>query len=100
MISGPTPVPYGLLFGGDKFMFFFSLFLNENTVGEVRYGLVFSDIIFIDPTYHIYPPWEHRRTIPAHLHHSSHPNSSYPGFKTGKGQIFDTNVCMREFKRG
>jgi len=44
MIGGPTPIPYGLLFGGDKFMFF-SLFLNENTVGEVRYGLACSDII-------------------------------------------------------
>ena len=44
MISGSTQIPYGLLFGGEKFMFF-SLFLNADTVGEVRYGLACSDII-------------------------------------------------------
>jgi len=44
MIGGSTPIPYGLLFGGENFMFF-SLFLNTNTVEEVRYGLACSDII-------------------------------------------------------
>src|SRR5260221_11978744 len=48
MIGQPNLTPYGILFGGHKFMLF-SLFRNVDTLGEVRYGLACSDII--DCTY-------------------------------------------------
>jgi hypothetical protein len=44
MIGGPNLIPYGILFGGHRFMLF-SLFRNADTLGEVRYGLACSDII-------------------------------------------------------
>ncbi|SRR6266545_6037549 len=44
MIGGQDLIPYGILFGGHRFMLF-SLFRNANTLGEVRYGLACSDII-------------------------------------------------------
>ena len=44
MISGPNPIPYGILFGGHRFMLF-SLFRNLDTLGEVHYGLACSNII-------------------------------------------------------
>jgi len=39
--GGQNPIPYGILFRGDKFI----LFRNANTLGEVRYGLTCSSII-------------------------------------------------------
>src|SRR5260221_10550907 len=44
MIGQPNLTPYGILFGGHKFMLF-SLFRNADTIGEVRYGLACSNII-------------------------------------------------------
>jgi hypothetical protein len=44
MIGGKNLIPYGILFGGHRFMLF-ALFRNADTVGEVRYGLACSDII-------------------------------------------------------
>jgi hypothetical protein len=44
MIGGPTIIPYGILFGGHKFMLF-SLFRNVDTLGDFRYGLACSHII-------------------------------------------------------
>ena len=44
MIGGPNLIPYGILFGGHRFMLF-SLFRNADTLGEVCYGLTCSDII-------------------------------------------------------
>jgi len=44
MIGGSNLIPYGILFGGHKFMLF-SLFRNAHTLGQVRYGLACSDII-------------------------------------------------------
>jgi len=44
MIGGQSLIPYGILFGGHRFMLF-SLFRNADTLGEVRYGLACSDII-------------------------------------------------------
>ncbi|KIM87548.1 hypothetical protein PILCRDRAFT_95786 [Piloderma croceum F 1598] len=42
--GGQNPIPYGILFGDHKFILF-SLFRNEDTLGEVRYGLACSSII-------------------------------------------------------
>jgi hypothetical protein len=44
MIGGPNLIPYGILFGGHKYMLF-SLFRNADTLGEVRYGLACSNNI-------------------------------------------------------
>lgn len=44
MIGEENMIPYGILFGGHRFMLF-SLFSNANALGEVRYGLACSDII-------------------------------------------------------
>lgn len=44
MINRPNLIPYGILFGGHRFMLF-SLFHNLDTLGEVRYGLACSNII-------------------------------------------------------
>ena len=44
MIGNPNIIPYGILFGGHRFMLF-SLFRNADTLGEIRYGLACSDII-------------------------------------------------------
>ncbi|KAF5384079.1 hypothetical protein D9615_003428 [Tricholomella constricta] len=44
MIGRANKVPYGVLFGGHRFILF-SLFCNADTLGEVRYGLACSDII-------------------------------------------------------
>jgi len=44
MIGNPSIIPYGILFGGHRFMLF-SLFRNADTLGEIRYGLTCSNII-------------------------------------------------------
>ena len=44
MIGEENMIPYGILFGGHRFMLF-SLFSNANPHGEVRYGLACSGII-------------------------------------------------------
>ena len=44
MIGEENMIPYGILFGGHRFMLF-SLFSNANPLGEVRYGLACSGII-------------------------------------------------------
>ena len=44
MIGGRELIPYSILFGGHNFMLF-SLFRSADPLGEVRYGLVCSDII-------------------------------------------------------
>src|SRR5882762_413936 len=43
MISGSNLIPYGIFFSGHRFMLF--LFCNPDTLGEVCYGLVCSNII-------------------------------------------------------
>jgi hypothetical protein len=44
MLAGDEPIPYAILFGACNFMVF-SLFINEDTLGQPRYGLLCSDII-------------------------------------------------------
>jgi hypothetical protein len=44
MISEENLIPYGILFGGHRFMLF-SLFSSADALGEIRYGLACSGII-------------------------------------------------------
>ncbi len=110
MIGGPTPIPYGLLFGGEKFMFF-SLFLNANTVGEVRYGLACSDIIsstnaatplipltiytLLGNTDELFQP---TFTIPPIL--TPVIQDPIPVTRSKLKKFVTITVCMRDFKRG
>ena len=110
MIGGPTLIPYGLLFGGQKFMFF-SLFVNENTLGEVRYGLACSDIIsstdaatplipltvytLLGNTNDLFQPTFTIPPIPIPVIQDPKPVTQ----RRVKSFVTST-VCMREFKRG
>jgi hypothetical protein len=44
MLADDNPINYAILFGGDHFMVF-SLFVNQDTLGGPRYGLLCSDIL-------------------------------------------------------
>jgi hypothetical protein len=44
MLADENPLRYAILFGADQFMVF-SSFINEDTSGEPRYGLLCSDIL-------------------------------------------------------
>jgi hypothetical protein len=83
----------------------FSLFRNADTLWAVRYGLARSDIIgctniatplilaliiytLLGNTNSPLHP-----TVPAHLRHSSRPNTSYPGLKTGHTRVDFGNFC-------
>jgi hypothetical protein len=44
MLADDNPIPYAILFGANHFMVF-SLFVNQDTPGKHRYGLLCSNII-------------------------------------------------------
>jgi len=92
MISRPNLIPYGILFGGHKFMLF-SLFRNTDTLGEVCYGLACLNIIDSTSTAMPLIPLVIYTLLgnpngPAQLHLTAftppppHLNASYPGLKT------------------
>ena len=118
MIGRQNLIPYGILFGGPRFMLF-ALFRNADTLGEVRYGLACSDIIdcinAVTPlipliiytllgntnaSVQLYQPTFTIPPVPAPVIQDSNVITRSRIQKFASSKLVSSVVCMPEFRRG